>query len=216
MSDIFAVDNRHALWITASRPDGSTRIGVMTMTDTVGYRPKDWWTIDDLFELPDDQARFELVDGALLVSPAPTPHHGKAQFYLRELLQRQAPAGVAVSGDIGMRIGSNYTYFVPDLFVIPVAAFDIHPKYLLPADVRLVVEILSEHNRGRDLVLKRHYYSSVGIPRYRIVDPFEHTLTVLSLESDEATEYTAEVVPAGKTWRTDKPFPLTLDPADFC
>jgi hypothetical protein len=24
----------------------------MTMTDTVGYRPNDWWTIDDLFELP--------------------------------------------------------------------------------------------------------------------------------------------------------------------
>jgi Uma2 family endonuclease len=65
-------------------------------------------------------------------------------------------------------------------------------------------------------VLKRHYYASVGIPSYWIVDPFERTLTVLSLENDKATEYTSEVVPAGKTWRTDHPFPLTLDPADFC
>jgi Uma2 family endonuclease len=78
----------------------------------------------------------------------------------------------------------------------------------------LAVEILSEHNRGRDLVLKRYYYACVGIPRYWIVDPFEHTLTVLAIDG---TEYNPEtVVPAGKTWRTDHPFPLTLDPAEFC
>ena len=186
----------------------------MTMTDTVGYRFRDWWTIDDLFDLPDDGMRYELADGCLLVSPAPVPRHAKAEFHLRELLQRQAPAGIAVSGNAGIRIGSNYTYFIPDLYVIPVTAFDAHPKYLLPADVMLAVEILSEHNRGRDLVLKRHYYASVGIPRYWIVDPFEHTLTVLALDG---TEYPAPaVVPAGKTWTTDQPFPLTLDPAEFC
>ena len=92
----------------------------MTMTDTVGYRPNDWWTIDDLFELPDDGMRYELADGCLLMSPAPTPRHAEAQFHLRELLQRQAPPGIAVSGDAGIRIGTNYTYFVPDLYVIPV------------------------------------------------------------------------------------------------
>jgi len=185
----------------------------MTMTDTVGHRPYDWWTIDDLFELPDDGMRYELADGCLLMSPAPSPRHGESQFYLREVLQRQAPAGIAVSGDPGIRIGSNFTYFIPDLYVIPVTAFRAHPTYLLPADVKLAVEILSEHNRGRDLVLKRHYYASVGIPRYWIVDPFEHTLTVLALENGE---YAPEIVPAGKEWRTDHPFPLTLDPADFC
>jgi hypothetical protein len=85
------VDNRYRLWITAYGASGSTRIGVMTMTDTVGYRPNDWWTIDDLFELPDDGMRYELADGCLLMSPAPTPRHAEAQFHLRELLQRQAP-----------------------------------------------------------------------------------------------------------------------------
>jgi Uma2 family endonuclease len=188
-------------------------IGVMTMTDTVGYRSDHWWTIDDLLERPDDEMRYELVDGSLLVSPSATPHHGKALHLLRRLLDRQAPDNLAVSSDVGIRIGSDYTYFIPDLFVIPMTGFNAHPKYLLPADVMLAVEILSEHNRGRDLVLKRHYYASVGIPRYWIVDPFEHTLTVLALEG---TEYPDPlVVPAGKTWHTDNPFPLTLDPAEF-
>ena len=48
----------------------------------------------------------------------------------------------------------------------------------------------------------------------RIVDPFEHTLTVLAIDGGE---YVPDiVVPAGKEWRTDHPFPLTLDPAEFC
>ena len=185
----------------------------MTVTDTVGYRPIDWWTIDDLAELPDDGMRYELVDGSLLMSPSPTPHHGRSMTRLRKLLDRQAPRGLEVSNDVGIQIGGNYTYFIPDLFVIPSTGFDSHPKFLLPADVLLVVEVLSEHNRGRDLVLKRHYYATAGIPRYWIVDPFEHTLAVLTLD---VTEYTPEIVPAGKTWTTDHPFPLTLDPAEFC
>ena len=214
MSEIVAVDNVYGLWITASGRCGSTRIGVMTMTDNVGTRTRDWWTIDDLFDLPDDGMCYELVDGALLVSPAATPRHGKVLHLLRKLLDRQAPEELAVSSDVGIRIGSNYTYFIPDLFVMPITGFDSHPKYLLPADVMLTVEILSEHNRSRDLVLKRHYYASVEIPRYWIVDPFERTLTVLALDG---TEYKGEVVvPAGETWRTEHPYPLELDPAEFC
>src|SRR5687767_12551430 len=113
----------------------------MTMTDTVGTRSRDWWTIDDLSVLPDSGARYELVDGALLVSPAPSPRHGKSMHLLRRLLDRQAPEELAVSSDVGIQIGSNYTYFVPDLFVIPMTAFDTHPKHLVPSDVMLVVEI---------------------------------------------------------------------------
>src|SRR4051794_31448714 len=157
MSEDCAVDNRYGLWTTNLRSGGSTRIGVMTMTDTVGYRPNDWWTIDDLFELPDDGMRYELADGCLLMSPSPSPHHGKAMHLLRRLLDRQAPGNLAVSSDVGIQIGTKYTYFIPDLFVIPMAAFDTHPQFLLPAEVMLAVEILSEHNRARDLVLKRHY-----------------------------------------------------------
>jgi Uma2 family endonuclease len=186
---------------------------VMTMTETLGYRLDGWWTIDDLYQLPDDGMRYELVDGSLLVSPSPTPRHGEVVFDLRELLQRQAPPGIVASNDVGVIMGSVHSYFVPDLFVIPRSGFRAHPKYLLPGDVRLAVEVLSEHNLGRDLVLKRHYYASVGIPRYWIVDPFEGTLTVLALDGDAYKKETT--VEAGSTWSTEHPFPLKLDPAAF-
>jgi Uma2 family endonuclease len=192
---------------------------VMTMTDTVGtnpigYRKDGWWTIDDLVELPDDDMRYEIVDGCLLVSPAPATDHGYVLARLRRLLDKQAPPDLAVSNDLGIEIGSKYSYFIPDLFVVPWSPIRAHPKHLLSADVRLIVEILSEHNHGRDLVLKRHCHAAAGIPRYWIVDPAERSLTVLTLHGKTYQEEVA--VKAGAHWSTDVPSPLELDPADFC
>ena len=36
------------------------------------------WTVDDLDALPGDGLRYELLDGILLVSPAPTRRHQRA------------------------------------------------------------------------------------------------------------------------------------------
>jgi hypothetical protein len=48
------------------------------------------WTVADLALLPDDGLRYELVDGTLLVSPAPTKGHQRAVG--------QVLAGGAVTG----------------------------------------------------------------------------------------------------------------------
>ena len=44
------------------------------------------WTVDDLVDLPDDGLRYELVDGTLLVSPAPTKVHQRCVCRLHLLL----------------------------------------------------------------------------------------------------------------------------------
>ncbi|MDB4875265.1 MAG: hypothetical protein JWM41_1711 [Gemmatimonadetes bacterium] len=33
------------------------------------------WTLEELHSLPDDGNKYELVDGELFVTPAPTPRH---------------------------------------------------------------------------------------------------------------------------------------------
>ncbi|WP_430498887.1 Uma2 family endonuclease [Micromonospora trifolii] len=148
--------------------------------------------------------------------PARVPHgdvfHGAVANRLRRILDRQAPAGVLVGQDIGVS-AKRSSYFVPDLFVASESALDSGGAALDPADVRLVVEVISPSNAGRDLVLKRHEYAAVGIPLYWLVEPRKQTLTVLV---NGAGGYREQAVfPVGEVYSTEQPFPLTLPLADI-
>src|SRR3954452_1445040 len=46
----------------------------------------------------------------------------------------------------------------------------------------LVMEVVSDDDRRRDLETKRREYAEAGIPEYWIVDPTEKRITVLTLE----------------------------------
>jgi Uma2 family endonuclease len=155
--------------------------------------------------------RYELFDGSLLVSPAPIVRHARAVNRLRDLLARQAPADIQLAQDVGVTVHGGRTYFIPDICVLPAAAFDKDADNLDQDDVLLAIEVLSPSNPGNDLVLKRHYYAAGGIPQYWIVDPDKRTLTVLTLDGDTYKE--RAVVEPGQAWRSDEPFPLAIDPA---
>jgi Uma2 family endonuclease len=65
-------------------------------------------------------------------------------------------------------------------------------------------------------VVKRHDYAAGGIPQYWIVSKDDRTLTVLT-DPDPGKGYLdSAVVKAGERFETDDPFPISLDPADFC
>ncbi|MFI6782197.1 Uma2 family endonuclease [Micromonospora sp. NPDC050276] len=172
----------------------------------------DAWTVDDLQGIPEDDQVYEIFDGSLLVSPHADVFHGAVANRLRRLLDRQAPDGVLVGQDIGVS-AKRTSYFVPDLFVARESAVDRGGAALDPADVLLVVEVISPSNAGRDLVLKRHEYAAAGIPIYWLVEPRKQTLTVLV---NGVGGYREEVfLPAGEVYRTDQPFPLALPLADI-
>jgi Uma2 family endonuclease len=48
------------------------------------------WSFDDLDQLPHDGCRYEVVDGALLMTPPPTDHHQAVSRRLFRQLDRQA------------------------------------------------------------------------------------------------------------------------------
>lgn len=178
--------------------------------------PRSEWTLDDLVDLPDDGSRYEILDGSLLVSPMPALPHGRALTRLHKSLSRQAPERFAVSQNIGvLRHSVSQTFLVPDLMVILDEALDRNGNALQPAEVLLVVEVLSPKRHAIDLVAKRHYYATMGVPQYWVVDPLIARLTVLRAEKDGA--YREELrVEAGQRWETDDPFDIVLQPADFC
>lgn len=60
------------------------------------------WTVDDLEHLPDDGLQYELIDGILLVSPAPmAPHQRAARAVFRLLDQACPPVDPAEPGIVG-------------------------------------------------------------------------------------------------------------------
>ena len=76
--------------------------------------------------------------------------------------------------------------------------------------------MLSPSNPGNDRVVKLNKYAEGGIPNYWIVDGQARRLTVYELEPGRSAYVRVVEVDAGTIYRTDRPFPVELDPAEFC
>ena len=53
-------------------------------------------TVADLETMPDDGHRYELIDGALIVTPAPSPRHQRVSRNLLMALHAACPATLEV------------------------------------------------------------------------------------------------------------------------
>ena len=138
------------------------------------------FTYHDYLLLPDDK-RYEIVEGELLVVPAPCLNH---QRILRKL-----GAAISIYAE-RKRIGE---VFYPPCDVVLSMENVVQPDLLLVANERigiltaanvqgppdLAVEILSDATKQRDLNLKRKLYARYGAREYWIVDPDAETIEVL-------------------------------------
>jgi Uma2 family endonuclease len=167
--------------------------------------------LEDLYATPEDGNRYEILDGALVMSPPPGSIHQIVAAELAALLREGARAeGLrALFAPLAWRIGSGQVP-EPDLMVVTPDA--IGPRAIERPPV-LVVEILSASGRGRDLSEKRRIYAEGRAAWYWIVDPDEPSLTVLRLVGD-AYEDEARVT-GSEAYDTEQPFPVRVVPADL-
>jgi Uma2 family endonuclease len=61
-------------------------------------------TVEDLRNMPEDEFRYELDDGMLIVSPAPSRRHQLVTTRLAVLLTAACPDGLAVVIGVGVNI----------------------------------------------------------------------------------------------------------------
>jgi len=80
--------------------------------------------------------------------------------------------------------------------------------------VRLVVEVLSPSPARHDRGMKWEDYAKAGIPNYWIVDHVTQMMTVFRLDGAKGQYVESATVTPGEAWKTDEPFPLTLDLAE--
>ena len=155
------------------------------------------WTLAEFDRLPDDGNKYELVDGELFVTPAPSPAHEELASVLHSIL---APYVYA------QRLGRVYTpravvrtdgsEVEPDLMVRP-ATPRLPEKWAQMPTPSLVVEILSRTTRRRDHEQKRGFYLRLGIAEYWMVDRWSRSIRVVRRD---AADVVAESV---LEWRPD-------------
>lgn len=138
-------------------------------------------TIDDLTALPDDDGNiYELIEGELIVSSAPSLMHQRViKNLIRELANflTRTPIG-EVFPTPGV-IFDRHNSVIPDIVFITneqleQVGSEPHIK-LAPA---LAVEVVSpgRENARRDRVKKLHVYGRFGVGEYWVVDPHARTI----------------------------------------
>jgi Uma2 family endonuclease len=156
------------------------------------------WTLDALDRLPDDGNRYELLNGELLVTPAPSPAHELLANELRALLEpyvrRHSLGRVFVPRSVVRASGSELE---PDLMVRPVPAVLPDSWERMPVPL-LVAEILSPTTRQRDLSPKCEFYRECGVATYWCVDGDARAIRVMRAgERDVVADVSLTWHPAG-------------------
>jgi Uma2 family endonuclease len=167
-------------------------------------------TRDDLAAMPADGHRYELIDGTLVVTPAPSWEHQGVSSELNSLLKAACPPELRVFYAPVDVVLSKKTVLQPDLLVA--RRTDLGARDL-PAVPLLAVEILSPSTRHIDLGLKRSRYEAAGCPSYWVIDPGAPSIVAWDLVGGRyelAGEATGDEV-----LRLSKPYPVELNPASL-
>lgn len=179
--------------------------------DTVTTLPRGRdFTRADLEAMPDDGNRYELIDGALIVTPGPRLPHQGVVGELHLLLSAACPAGLRVYvAPLDVTLADD-TVTQPDLLVTTdaQAAGSLHEGVPL-----LAVEVLSPSTRHIDLGLKRSRYEAAGCRSYWVVDPAEPSVRAWDLVDGAYVD--AGHAKGAEGLALIEPFPVTVVPADL-
>lgn len=181
------------------------------VTMTVMPREERDWTVDDLDRLPDDGLQYELLDGLLLVTPAPVLPHQRAIGNLHLILRAACVAGFEVFlSPLDWR-PDHRTSLQPDLLVVRGEDARAHKNVTAP--LMLAVEVLSPSTRRKDQVLKRSKYEDSGVQSYWLVDPARPSILALDLQGGRYVPVAEAAGP--QVARMTRPFPVEVVPAEL-
>ncbi|MFF0306407.1 Uma2 family endonuclease [Streptosporangium sp. NPDC004379] len=179
-------------------------------------------SVDEWFELNsrDDGSRYELIDGSLIVSPAPPFRHQRLGDRLQTYLESVAPEDMVAVTATGL-ILDRKPGVIPDVMLVEKKPFSEGAEVAQPEWVHLVVEIVSRSTTATDRRLKPSKYAEAGIPHFWRIEmlPFqgqgnERLPIVFTYELDEDGGYRlVHRVAAGGVAELTEPCKLTLDPA---
>jgi Uma2 family endonuclease len=145
------------------------------------YRvPRKIYTYQDYAELPDDGNRYEIIEGELIMSPAPVTIHQEVllniAIELGNLLRRTKLGKIYIAPtDVVM---SDINVVQPDILFITREKLQIITTKNIKGVPDLIIEITSPATGYYDLRGKKELYEKFGVQEYWIVDPMKQRVEI--------------------------------------
>jgi len=139
-------------------------------------------TYEDYRHFPDDGKRYEILDGEIYMTPAPSPRHQYTSKRLQRVLEQyfEGPRGCLVfNAPIDVILAPD-DVVQPDLVVVREGP-QISSRGIEGAPV-LLVEILSPSRPEYDRMAKARRYAARGVLHFWIVDPDARMVECYRLE----------------------------------
>ena len=143
-------------------------------------KPKIKFTVADYMTTPEDK-HYQLLDGEMIVAPAPTDKHQAISLHLAVSLYQ-----FVQENDLGLVryapydvVLSDYDVFQPDILFVSNERRGLITEANIQGAPDLVVEILSAATENYDRGYKRTLYARYGVREYWLVDPATEKVEVL-------------------------------------
>lgn len=169
------------------------------------------WTVEMLDALPDDGQRYEIIDGELWVTPAPSDVHQlvAVRFWRRlDDYLRPTPFARAMISPLDVRRGDRTRNRVqPDVFALRLRNGERPPYPYHLSDLLLAIEVASPSNPILDYQVKRELYLTNGVPEYWIVNADARLVSRWRSSADPDEEFSRTI-----SWHPPQmPAPLVID-----
>ncbi len=135
------------------------------------------YTVEDYEKLPEGSP-YQLIEGELVMSPAPIPYHQMVLGNIYSILRRELKGkGLVLFSPVDVYLDERNAY-QPDLVVLlKNSKVKLTAKGIYGAP-ELVVEVLSPSNAYYDLRIKKEVYEKYGVKEYWIADPLKKSLEI--------------------------------------
>ena len=150
-------------------------------------------TAEEYFQLEDDGFKYELVDGVIVMAPAPTPgHQGVAMEIISQIawFLRDHPVGKLLhETDVQLgpeRGGAKLVYRPEVVFFRKERVAGMKERLVGAPD--LVVEVISPRSRRMDSETKKDDYERAGVHEYWMIDPQRQAMTFYRLDAGRFVE----------------------------
>ena len=149
----------------------------------VTRKPGVKFTYQDYLNTPDD-VRYELIDGDLILAPAPTTPHQRVLLNLAVSLAsfvRDNGLGEVFIAPTDVYL-SDTNVVQPDLLFVATGRAEIITEPNIHGAPDLAVEVASPSTEAMDRNVKMELYARYGVAEYWIVQPVAGTVEQLQLE----------------------------------